>query len=148
MDRSYYLDGSQLVFFEHGPIDKKVNVPDGTAKFLRINDTYDDEGNLSSVSIAAQSGDTLYIVENDGSVTVIAEGVVDASVAYDTLYYMVGNMVYALDWLNPEASPELYFDGAYAVSHHTDEAEGAIVPQERANYDAYGYTNLYSPYGS
>lgn len=146
VDRSYYLDGKQLVYFEHGPIEKKVDVPDGTPKFLRIEDLYEDDAFVSTI-IAAQSGNTVYIVK-DGTVKVISEDVVDASVAYDTLYYMVGDVVYSLDWLNPEATPEVYFEGAYAVSHHTDEAEGAIVPQKRANYDAYGYTNLYSPYGS
>ena len=147
VDRSYYLDGKQLVYFEHGPIEKKVDVPVGNSKFLWIFNDYDDEGNFTSSTIAAQSGDTLYIVENDCTVRIVSEGVVDACVAYDTLYYMVEDVVYSLDWLNPESAPRVYFEGAYAVSHHTDETEGAIVPFEKSNYEGYGYSNLYSPYG-
>ena len=136
VDSSYWLDGTQLHVYKHGP-SHVIDVPDGTPEFLWIG-TNDD-----CVAIADK---TLYTVQNN-TVEIISTNVTDATVAYDTLYYMEGNKVYSFNWLETDATIELFFNGAYAVSPFTDEAEGAIVPKEKSNYSGYGYENIYSPYG-
>lgn len=57
---------------------------------------------------------------------------------------MEGDTVYRLSWEEADASPEVYFRGAYAVSPSTDESEGAIVPDEFSNWEG----NIFSPYGN
>lgn len=76
--------------------------------------------------------------------------VIDYSVAYDTIYWMDSNnpsTVWSLDWTEDGAEPQMYIENAYGVSHHTDEAEGALVAYPQANYEAYGRHDIYSPYG-
>ena len=139
-EKSFLADGKQLICFENG---KKtcVDIPNGNLEFLWISDeeivcqTYGEKGN------------TIFIVNPyHNTVKVISENCVDANVAYDTLYFMVDDDVYSLEWTENEKAT-LFFSGAYAVSLHSDEAEGAIVPEEKANYACYGYKNLFSPYG-
>lgn len=75
--------------------------------------------------------------------------VLDVWKAYDTIYYMVGDIVYSLNWWDENVEePEIYFEGAVGVSHCSDEAEGALVPLDKANLgEAYGRHDRYSPYG-
>jgi len=133
---SYYLDGTHLVRYERGKT-TSVDIPDGEGEIRWTTKT-------EKVVVWLYDG-TLLIVEGE-KVNVISTSARDMNVAYDTLYYMEGDTVYSLDWYNV-ASPEVYFEGAYAVSPHEDEAEGAIVPYELANDRYYGYSNIYSPYG-
>lgn len=75
--------------------------------------------------------------------------VVDAWSNRHRAYWMrLDHKVYVLDWDNPNAKPERYFDGALAVSHHGDEAEGAIVNSMYSNWSGYGWNSIYSPYGN
>lgn len=73
--------------------------------------------------------------------------VLDYTVAYDTIYWFnLDRDVWAVDWYE-SSEPYLFCEDAIAVSHHTDEAEGAVVTWDRANID-YGYgLPIYSPYG-
>lgn len=77
----------------------------------------------------------------------ITSEAVDSNVAYDTLYWMNSEgTVYTVDWANTTESV-LFVEDALAVSHFEDEGEGAFMPEGKGNYEAYGYTNVYSPYG-
>lgn len=134
---SYYLDGTHLVRYERGKT-TSVDIPDGEGEIRWT-------AKPEKVVVWLYDG-TLLIVEGE-KVNVVSTSALDMNVAYDTLYYMEGDTVYCLDWYNV-ASPEVYIEGAYAVSPHEDEGEGAIVPYEKANYRSYGYSNIYSPYGS
>lgn len=135
---SYYLDGTHLVRYERGKT-TYVDIPDGEGEIRWTTET-----ETEKVVVWLYNG-TLLIVEGE-KVNVVSTSALDMNVAYDTMYFMEGNTVYSLDWYNV-ASPEVYFEGAYAVSPHEDEAEGAIVPYELANDRYYGYSNIYSPYG-
>lgn len=75
----------------------------------------------------------------------VSGGILDAWIAYNTIYWMVGDVVYSLDWWTEGAKPEVYYSGAVAVSHHCDEAEGALVPLEQANAAYYSRHDIYSP---
>lgn len=138
---AYWLNGSSLISYENGKEISTIDLPDGNARIEWISD--------SGIIVEIYGDDTssLYIVYSDGTVRNVSNNVVDCTCAYDTLYYMEGSNVYALDWANPDSRAEVYFEGAYAVSPHTDETEGALVPYEMANYEGYGYSNIYSPYG-
>ena len=82
---------------------------------------------------------TAYIVNN----------VEDAWVAENIVYWMVDNKVYSYKWIDEkEFISELLCDEAYAVAHYSDEAQGAIVASEKANYPARGEHNIFSPYGT
>ena len=75
--------------------------------------------------------------------------IIDFNWAYDSLYYLLDNgEAYTIhygeddwDFKNPErfGGDRLF----YALSHHTDESEGALS----FNEGNYGDTHLYSPYG-
>ena len=109
------------------------------------------EGFLLIMSLNLDSNEysmTIQRLNNDG--VIISETinhVIDAAIAYDTIYWMVGDTVYSLDWLDLNAEPEVFFKGAIGVSHYADEAEGALVPTDKANYEAYGRYDIFSPYG-
>lgn len=141
-DESLYLDGKNLIVYKKAD-EKIIDVPDGPAKFIWSNYEY---GTVIMVYGSSENDNTLVIVKDD-KVKVISESVSDANVAYDTLYYMEGDKVYRMSWEETDAKPSLFIEGAYAVSRHTDELEGAIVPSELNNMEAYGEYNLYSPYG-
>lgn len=84
-----------------------------------------------------------------GKVTKTINHVLDVWKAYDTVYWMVGDIVYSLNWWDEEVeSAEVYYEGAVGVSHCSDEAEGALVPLDKANLgEVYGRHDRYSPYG-
>lgn len=138
---AYWLNGSALISYENGKEISTIDLPDGNARIEWISE----HGII--VEIYSDNTSSLYVVYSDGTVRNISNNVVDCNCAYDTLYYMEGSTVYAIDWANPTSEAECYFEGAYAVSPHTDETEGALVPYEMANYEGYGYSNIYSPYG-
>lgn len=139
---SYYFDGSQMVRIYKDYKDF-TDVPDGEVCIEWIGE----KGIVFQVY--GEEANTICIIRyDDDKLQIVSENVLDCNVAYDTLYYMEGNTVYALEWYNPQSNPEIYFEGAYAIAQHADEREGAIVPTEKANWDEYGYENLYSPYGS
>lgn len=74
--------------------------------------------------------------------------VVDYNVAYDTLYwYNLQREVWCVSWQSEHPTAELFCEDAIGVSPFTDEAEGAIVSPEKANWDGYGGLPIYSPYG-
>lgn len=115
-------------------------------------------GSGDKVSAQHELNDTFtLIVSHDGKVDRMIHNVVDYKVAYDTLYFMDshdagknnrdGNLVWQLNWLDPEPKISVYCGNAYGVSPHTDEAEGALVSYSQANYSAYGRNDIYSPYG-
>lgn len=87
------------------------------------------------------------LVKGVGQAPVEVRGIDDAWTAYDTVYWLKDGDVYSLDWQQPNAQPEVYFKGANAVSHGSDESEGALVPLDKANFEAYGRSDIYSPYG-
>ena len=141
--KSLYIDGKELFVYEGGK-KTSIDIPDGDAIFLWHDDQY---GTVILIYGLSENDNTLIIVK-DNEAKVIAKEVSDANLAYDTLYYMQEGNVYSFEWQNSDAEPELFFEGAYAVSQRTDELEGAIVPSEDNNMKEYGETNLYSPYGS
>jgi hypothetical protein len=55
--------------------------------------------------------------------------------------------VWAANWTEDDCTVELFCKDAIAVSPFTDEAEGAVVAPERANWSGYGGIPIYSPYG-
>ena len=75
--------------------------------------------------------------------------IVDFNWAYDTLYYMLDNgEVYTIKYGEDDwdfSHPERFGGNRtfYALSHHTDESEGALS----LNEGNYGDAHLYSPYG-
>lgn len=85
-------------------------------------------------------------VVRPGKSTMFINHVSDAWKAHDTIYWMVGDTVYSLNWWDEDESA-VYYEGAVGVSHCSDEAEGALVPLEEANYAAYGRKDIFSPYG-
>lgn len=91
----------------------------------------------------------LTAAKEEGAKQIFIVGAVDWCVAYDTIYWMEkdSSTVWCINWLEPNPEKAVYCENAYAVSHHTDEAEGAIVPIEQANYTAYGRHDILSPYG-
>ena len=141
-NKCYYLDGENLRIFSEGQCNQVIDVPAGDGEFLWV------DSNLNLVVAQTYNGETntLFIVR-DNAYQIVSESCVDCNVAYDTLYYMEGNTVYALDWADPEATPSVFFEGAYAVTPFSDEGEGALVHWEQANFKCYGYNNIYSPYG-
>ena len=104
------------------------------------------ENNQYIVAVYNDDGTYTICIVRDGKVETISNVAVDYNCAYDTLYFMEGDVVYAVNW-KENSTPLVFFEGAYAVSPHIDEAEGAIVPASEANWQGYGYTNIYSPYG-
>jgi len=110
---------------------------------------FSDDGDvvLRMYSREGDGGAPLYIVRGD-TVDTISSKASDAYEAYGTLYFLEGDTVYYVSpWAERSVGPQLFVEGAYAVSHHADESEGAIVPSEKANWDGYGYPNTYSPWG-
>ncbi len=87
------------------------------------------------------------LINRANQLPIKVDGVDDAWAAYDTIYWLKDNNVYSLDWEQSGAQPQLFFEGANAVSHGSDESEGALVLLDKANYDAYGRSDIYSPYG-
>lgn len=75
-----------------------------------------------------------------------ADGVLDAWAAHDTLYWLVDHTVYRLNWWDESPEVEVYCAGAFGVSHHSDEAEGALVPMELANAEYYDRWDILSPF--
>lgn len=75
-----------------------------------------------------------------------ADGVLDAWAAYDMLYWLVDHTVYRLNWWDEKHEVEVYCAGAFGVSHHSDEAEGALVPFSMANARYYGRGDIFSPF--
>ena len=72
--------------------------------------------------------------------------VINYTVAYDTVYWFnLDREVWAVDWYT-STEAYLFCEDAIAVSPYTDEAEGAVVTPERANWESYGLP-IYSPYG-
>ena len=142
-DKSYYLTGYDLATFVKGE-GTYINVPRGNARFLAVSDDC-----IAIQVYGKEAESTVCIIRlNDRKAEIISMKALDAFVAYDTLYYMEGETVYSLEWENVEADSTVFVaEGAIAVSNYGDEAEGAIVHEELSNYEAYGYTNLYSPYG-
>lgn len=141
-NRSLYLDGEKLVIYEKGE-STNVDIPDGEGVILWSDTRY---GTILMIYGTTPNNNTLLIVRNE-EVDIISDKVSDAFVPYNTIYYMEDDNVYSLEWQNPEAESELFFEGAYAVSHRSDELEGAIVPDDKNNMKEYGEYNLYSPYG-
>ena len=138
---SYYLDGKNLLIYQNGS-STVVDVPDGDAKILWSTDSA-----ISILVYGKAENDNKLVIINNGKCQTISEKVSDAYVAYDCLYYLEGNKAYSLEWYNENAKPELFIEGALAISHRSDELEGAIVPSELNNMQEYGESNLYSPYG-
>ena len=106
-------------------------------------------GDLNDLSVrAAFAGGNEYslFIRQGGSRNVTVEHVSDAWVAYDTVYWLVGDRAYKLEYKNLNAVTELYAENAYGISHHSDEAEGALVPQQLANASYYGRDDIISPY--
>ena len=136
-DMFILLDGESIQIFQKG-VTSTLDVPNGKSEILWVSD--------DNIIIAHVFGGPLYQVEGN-KVKIIATKADDARVAYDTLYYLIGDAVYSLNWEDPKAQPEVFFSGAYGLSPYSDEGEGAIVPKKLANYKAYGYSNIYSPYG-
>ena len=89
------------------------------------------------------------VIYRDDADPLALDDVVDAWAAYDTVYWMTSDgTVWKLDWESATTVPEVFFVGANGVSHHADEAEGALVSsEERANFPAYGRPDICSPYG-
>ena len=86
----------------------------------------------------------------DGTLVCLSEDqvVVDYTVAYDTIYWFnMDREVWSSAWQSDDCTAELFCKDAIAVSPFTDEAEGAVVDPERANWDGYGGIPIYSPYG-
>ena len=139
-NQAYWLDGEKLRFFSEGKETHNVDVPDGDAELLWI-----EKGLIVAQTYNGETN-TLFIIR-DNAYQIVSESCVDCNMAYDTLYYMEGNTVYTLNINDANASPETFFEGAYAVSPFSDEGEGALVHWEQANFECYGYNNIYSPYG-
>ena len=142
IDETLYLNGKELIIYQKAA-EKIIDIPDGSAKFIWSN-AY---GTVILVYGYSADDNTLLLVR-DEDVRIISETVSDANVAYDTLYYMEGDKVYSLSWEKDDSEPELFIEGAFAVSTRTDELEGAIVPAELNNMEGYKQYNLYSPFGS
>ncbi len=89
------------------------------------------------------------VIYRDDADPLALDDIVDAWAAYDTVYWMTSDgTVWKLDWESATTVPEVFFVGANGVSHHADEAEGALVSsEERANFPAYGRPDICSPYG-
>ena len=105
-------------------------------------------GGNDRMSASIQDDGTYKItITRKGKDPIIRDKVVDAWSAWGHSYWLIGDTAYCLDWENPKAQPEMYFEGANGISHCSDEAEGALVPLEKANYKAYGRDDIYSPYG-
>ncbi len=109
------------------------------------------DGGWGQVLVRPELNDTYSLTINpSGKTSRAIHSVIDYSVAYDTIYWMDSNnpsTVWSLDWTEDGAEPQMYIENAYGVSHHTDEAEGALVAYPQANYEAYGRYDIYSPYG-
>ena len=96
--------------------------------------------------------DCNFVTEEVKSKTLHVEGhrIIDMNWAYDSLYYLLDNgEAYTIEYNDGEWDFEnpKRFGGErlfYALSHHTDEREGALSYNE-GNY--YGDNHLYSPYG-
>ena len=95
----------------------------------------------NSIWLANAEEDTLVCLSED-------QVVLDYTVAYDTIYWFnMDREVWASAWESADTNAVLFCEAAIAVSPFTDEAEGAVVEPERANWDGYGGIPIYSPYG-
>jgi len=101
-----------------------------------------------SISLTLQEDNTYSISIKGKGMRVESDGVQDAWTAYDTVYWLQDSNAYSYNWQTAGATPEIYFEGANAISHGSDESEGALVPLEKANYKAYGRSDIFSPYGN
>lgn len=140
-EKSYWLNGTELVVYDHGVV-SKVNIPDGNGEFLWKSEEW------FVIQVYGEKSNTVLVVDPDRNIRIVTKKALDAHVAYETLYYMEDDtVVYSLVWDSADSVPEKFFEGAYAVAPFVDEARGAIVPNDYRNYSDYGYTNIYSPYG-
>lgn len=104
------------------------------------------DGEKVSLELDRRTNDYRLTVVRSGQPDLVIEDVSDAWVAYDTVYYLVGDVVYQLSWWDPIAAPEVYCVGAFGVSHHSDEGEGALVPAKLANAEYYYRWDILSPF--
>lgn len=104
-------------------------------------------GNDRMLASIQDDGTYKITITRKGKDPIIRNKVVDAWSAWEYAYWLIGDTAYCLDWENPKAQPKVFFKGANGISHCSDEAEGALVPLEKANYKAYGRDDIYSPYG-
>ena len=125
----------KLILFEDGS-QSKIDIPDGKATFVSVNDK-----NHIVVMVYKDNSNILLIAENK-NFKIISNDALDASVTNDTLYYMENDCVYSISLNNSKANPKLFFKGTFAIAHYNNEAQGAIVPNDKSNYTAYGY-NIY-----
>ena len=141
-NHTIFIDSDEMILFEHDEDEKMIaQLPKGVGAELVWM-----ENNQYIVAVYNDDGTYTICIVRDGKVETISNVAVDYNCAYDTLYFMEGDVVYAVNW-KENSTPLVFFEGAYAVSPHIDEAEGAIVPSSEANWAGYGYENIYSPYG-
>lgn len=144
-DFVYYATGRSLKCYYKGWLFYSSDVADGMANILAISGY-----NYRALEVENDDGTKTIQIVTPTRIVTVSEKATDAYVAYDTLYWMDTNYnVYECQWMAMEEEPEckLFFENAISVSHHADEAEGAIVEAGSANWDGYGYDNIYSPYG-
>lgn len=99
--------------------------------------------------VLMKSGRELWLCDQETGFTKLSgeQLVVDYTVAYDRIYWFnLDREVWVVDW-HESSEAKLFCEDAIAVSPHIDEAQGAVVTWDRANWD-YGYgLPIYSPYG-
>lgn len=134
---SYWLNGKELIIFDKGT-KNSIDILDGKAEILHVSNNHE-----VIAMIYGDNTNTLLIIKNNES-KIISTNIVDVYVANDIIYYMEKDTVYSYNWKDSNPKSSIYFEGAFAVSHYNDEAAGAIVPNDKANYEAYGYTNIYN----
>lgn len=99
-------------------------------------------------NLITYDGQSLVIRYGDGDMKTISD-VLDAHCAYGTLYFMdkEHSVFFVSPWNEKGIEEQLLVTGAYAVSPFSDESEGALVPEGKANWSGYGYSYIYSPWG-
>lgn len=88
-------------------------------------------------------------IARPGVAPVLASQVIDAWKARGAIYWLSHDVVYRLNLRGEvdSSNPEAFCEGAYGVSHGSDESQGALVPFGRANAAFYGRSDIFSPYG-
>lgn len=134
---SFWLNGKELVVFNRGT-QTCIDILDGNAEILNISN----EHGIIAI-VYGNHTNTLLIIKNNES-RIISSDIIDAYVSNDIIYYMIKDTVYTYDLTDSNPTSNIYFEGAFAVSHYDGKAAGAIVPNSKANFEAYGYNNIYN----
>lgn len=127
-------------------VDKFPKIADQISYSKLLVDNYDQRSILmigyNTLVLAEEAEDEINIISLSSDSKVISY-----TIAYDTIYwYNLNREVWSSDWISYNPNAKLFCEDAIEVSPFTDECEGAIVSEDKANRIGPGGIPIYSPY--